>query len=100
VEVASEVPASGVPIVLWWAWVGVVVQATWEAGVALVSIGVDEVYFGHLVAVGGWEPSKKCQRFPSLLELPDFWPWAMVEKKGQPLTVKEFTKVGMKEEKG
>jgi len=40
--------------------------------VVSVSIGMDEVSFWHLMAqvfaVGGWEPSKKCQKFPSLLE--------------------------------
>jgi len=69
--------------------------------------GVD-VSFWHLVArglaVGGWAPSKKFQRLPFLLEVPDFWPGAMVDEKGQPIEVKEvvckWERVEMKEGKG
>jgi len=56
---------------------------------------------GRGLAVGGWVPSKNSQRFPSLLEEPDFWPVTMVEEKGQPMGEKglggKWEKVGRKE---
>jgi len=84
------------------------VQAPWEAGVALPSIAVDEVYFWCLVAgglvLGVWVLSRKCQWLPSLLEGSEFWPAAMVEEKGQPMEIKEFgfkwERVETKEGKG
>jgi len=99
---------AGVTVVLWWEWVGVAVQASWEAGVASASIGMEEAPFWPLVEggleVGDWVPSKKCQRLPSHLEVPDFWPGAMVEEKGQPMEVKGFgckwERVEIKEVKG
>jgi len=70
------------------------VLATWEAGVTSASIGVEEFSFWCLVegglAGGAWEPSINCKRFPSLLEVPDFWPGAMGEE-NQPIEVKEFS---------
>jgi len=62
--------------------------------VASASIGVEEVSFWCLMAGGfavrGWAPSKKWQRLPPLLEVPDFQPGAMVEEKGQPMEVKRL----------
>jgi len=89
--------AASATIVLWWTWVGAV-QESWEAGVDSASISVEEVSFWHLVAGGlaveGWEPSKKWQRLPSLLEVPDFWPGTMVAEKGQPMELKGWVAGG------
>jgi len=56
------------------------------------------------LAVRSGAHSKKCQRFPFLLEEPDFQPGAMVEEIGQPMEVQEFNvnweRVGKKEERG
>jgi len=93
--VASVVSTSGTPIELGWTWVSDAVLATWKAGVPSLSSGMEKVFFwclvaGGLAVQGSREPSNKnCQRFPSLLE--DFWPGTMIEKKGQPIKVKEFS---------
>jgi len=76
--------------------------------VTSVSIRVVEVSLWCLVvgvlATEGETPSKRCQRFPSLLGGLDFQPGAIVKEEGQPMERRESSetcdKVVRKEERG